>query len=561
MSLEDGLIAFKRGRYTDAIALLNAYCTECQATGSTGSRNYMQAGMALVKAYHADKQMNQAIAQCEAFMSSEGNPALQIWADKTFPKLQQAQQQPEPEAQPKQNLQPKAESPDALRQLESGIAAQKRGDNKAAIQSLEAYLETCNNVRSRNYMQAQISRVKAYRSLNQLDHAYRICEELHAIDNAALQSWASKAMSALQQAGASSQKTSDDAPSDEATANNIAPSLELSSSQTPTSQPSTLQPSATRSPSPVSRKPPTRPGMARMLDNTATIEISAAAGSSPLPSRSSTTNVSSHSGTSTIGSYSATGGRSRQTTRAHVSRSKTPAATGTGAAALLGGGLLVFFTKPRYRRGLFAVIGLTFALGRACVGGGLSTGDTSIADESYVDYSANALHEAACNGDAQEAQALIQQGTSVNIIDSEGNTPLFLAVSGCSSSYDTYPVTDGHREVMTLLMNHGASTSVTNNYGQTPLHWAAAWGPADVTTTLISSGATIGAMDAYQDTPLHWAAWTGNDASVEALVGLGVPLNPINSDGATPLDVAREYGSYSTAELLQSQGATAALSH
>ncbi|MEB3211294.1 MAG: ankyrin repeat domain-containing protein [Leptolyngbyaceae bacterium] len=551
MSLEAGLTAFKRGHYADAIAHLDTYCAECETLGSTGSRNYMQAGMALVKAYHAEKKFDKAIAQCEVFMASDKNPALKIWADKTFPKLQDAQNAPEPEPKSEEESKLAAESYDALKLLESGIAAQKRGDDKAAIDDLEAYLETCTNVRSRNFMQAQISRVKAYRSLGQLERAHAICEELQAIDNAALQSWASKAISALGQAGGAPAATASE-PSDETQSESV--STDSENSHLDTDKLSVQSPEK-RSPAPIPRKPPIRPGVARMLDNTSTVEISAAASASSFPSEPSSQSASvpsSHPGSSHHTTSSSRSG----TSHSRSSSSKAPTAAGTGVAALLGGGLLVMLTKPVFRRFLFAIIGLTIGVSRACLGGGF-TGSDSYTDESYSDYTADALHDAACNGDPQEAQALIQNGTSVDVIDSEGNTPLFLAVSGCSSNYETYPVTEGHRAVITLLINNGASTSSVNNYGQTPLHWAAAWGPADVTTSLVSYGANVGAVDEYQDTPLHWAAWAGNDSSAEALANLGVPLSPINADGDTPLDVARNFGSYSTAELLQGRGATA----
>ena len=121
-----------------------------------------------------------------------------------------------------------------------------------------------------------------------------------------------------------------------------------------------------------------------------------------------------------------------------------------------------------------------------------------------------------------------------------------------------YPVTEGHQAVATLLLNSGASTSVTNIYGETPLHWAAAWGTADITLSLIGQGANINALDEYQSTPLHWAAWGGNQPSTETLVNLGVSLNPQNLDGDTPLDLAHYYSeSRAVATFLQSKGALA----
>lgn len=266
MSLEDGLTAFKRGNYADAIALLDAYCKNCEQSGSVSSRNYMQAGMALVKSYHAERKMEQAIAQCEAFMACENNPALKIWADKAFPKLQQAPTDPEPQTAASSAAPP---PPDKTELLEAGIAAQKRGDNEQAIESLEAYLETCANTRSRNYMQAQMARIKAYRAIGNIDRAYALCEELHASDNPALQSWASKAMSALRPPGS--------APAEQASESGAAQPSGEQATAAPQDQAGHASPKKTpraQAPLPI----PIKPGVARPIDNTSTIEISAVPG-------------------------------------------------------------------------------------------------------------------------------------------------------------------------------------------------------------------------------------------------------------------------------------------
>ncbi len=191
---------------------------------------------------------------------------------------------------------------------------------------------------------------------------------------------------------------------------------------------------------------------------------------------------------------------------------------------------------------------------RACFSGDY------VSDQTYTDstYTFDALHDAACNGDAQQAETLLQSGTDINVSDTDGNTPLFWAVSGCSSADNIYQITDGHRAVTTLLINNGASVNITNAYGETPLHWASAWGTSDIAMSLISQGANINAVDTYQSTPLHWAAHWGNASSAEALVNVGVPLNPKDLDGNTPLDVARYYDEAGTIQtLLQSRGALA----
>lgn len=549
MSLDDGLTAFKRGRYVEAIALLETYCQSCREATSIGSRNYMQAGIALVKSYHAEKQFEKAIAQCEAFMASDKNPALKIWADKTFPKLHQAANQPEPEIESSAVPTSSPQRQDNIHLLDRGIAAQKRGENEKAIEALEAYLVTCSNTRSRNYMQAQMTRIKAYRALGKVDKAFSLCEELHASDNVALQSWASKAMIALRPSGETqAEKTHE---------------VRVETNSANPSQPHSASAQSKKTAPQVPRRSPVRPGVARLLENTSTVEISATSSNKEDLSELLPTSQQSGAHSSSIPSSPAqVSSRTRKPTNASLTRAnrtqtRSSQARGAGTAALLGGGAMVVITRLLFRRGLIAVIAFFIWAARTCLGGDYA-GTQSYSTNDYSDYSYNELHQAACEGNTEEAQTLIQNGIQVDVLDTDGNTPLFWAVAGCSSVDEVYPVTEGHQAVATLLLNSGASTSVTNIYGETPLHWAAAWGTADITLSLIGQGANINALDEYQSTPLHWAAWGGNQPSTETLVNLGVSLNPQNLDGDTPLDLAHYYSeSRAVATFLQSKGALA----
>jgi uncharacterized protein len=58
-------------------------------------------------------------------------------------------------------------------------------------------------------------------------------------------------------------------------------------------------------------------------------------------------------------------------------------------------------------------------------------------------------------GNLQAAQTLVRLGANVDLADSEGMTPLHLAVLG------------GHVEIVGLLLSSGASTSLTNEFGDT----------------------------------------------------------------------------------------------
>lgn len=577
MSLEDGLTAFKRNQYAEAIAHLSRYCRDCEASGSTGSRNYMQAGMSLVKAYHRDRQLDQAIAQCEAFMACDTNPALQIWANRTRPKLTaptsesvQDSSNPAPERTVSAPAPATATAParaaDNLQTLKTGLAAQKRGDYTLAIQSIEAYLTTCTNRRSRAYIQAQIARTKSYRDSGQVDRAIAICEELLTLnENPALQNWATKAFSALRSdpratpvSSNSTQPSASTAPTADTPAFTSAIASISASSLTPRPNPT----GAIASTPTARATAPSQPGVARMLDNTQTVIVSAIPGqpttfsssSSPSPSSppsSSSPSLSSFSNASP--SPAQTRGRSAKSSRTSSRARPAAAPSSSGPAALIGGGILALLFQWLVRRGGGVILfGLVWGL-RACFSGGYIDGA-----ESYASFSP--IHQAACEGDTTELETLIQGGTDVNAPDDSGNTPLFWAVSGCSSFDSVSVPTEGHAAVTTSLLNHGASVDIANAYGETPLHWAAAWGSATTIASLLNQGADWQAVDEYQSTPLHWAAWSGNLSTAEVLVNVGADLNPQNLDGETPLDAARyDPANDAVAAFLQSRGGVASI--
>ncbi|MGF1497024.1 MAG: ankyrin repeat domain-containing protein [Elainellaceae cyanobacterium] len=84
--LETGLQAQKTGKLDQAITALAAYIEQCT---NIKSRSYMQAQMALVKAYRDSGALEKAIAQCQPLLESE-NTALSCWAAKAMAALQSA---------------------------------------------------------------------------------------------------------------------------------------------------------------------------------------------------------------------------------------------------------------------------------------------------------------------------------------------------------------------------------------------------------------------------------------------------------------------------------------
>ena len=80
---------------------------------------------------------------------------------------------------------------------------------------------------------------------------------------------------------------------------------------------------------------------------------------------------------------------------------------------------------------------------------------------------------------------------------------------------------DASAELVALLIRHGADVNAKTNAslysynyygdtptrGETPLHRAAAYSPADIVKMLLVAGADRSIPDANGNTPFHWAGW------------------------------------------------------
>jgi hypothetical protein len=145
------------------------------------------------------------------------------------------------------------------------------------------------------------------------------------------------------------------------------------------------------------------------------------------------------------------------------------------------------------------------------------------------------IHDAARDGDLDKVKALLKENPRlVASRNSAGLTPLHLAAS------------EGHADIVDLLLESGAdvnaNTTASANpslggvavgggvalklgariHGMTPLHYAAQWGYGpkgykDVVELLLAHGATVNARDSYGKTPWHYAAYAGHSEVAELL--------------------------------------------
>ena len=112
-------------------------------------------------------------------------------------------------------------------------------------------------------------------------------------------------------------------------------------------------------------------------------------------------------------------------------------------------------------------------------------------------YSGNApLHSAACYGDLEMVQVLLDYGVDVNAQDRNRDTPL------------DYASSNGHHNdarVARLLIAHGADPNARDMFGVTPLHRASICGRIEIVRLLIEHGANVVVKDDWGETPLDVA--------------------------------------------------------
>ncbi len=168
---------------------------------------------------------------------------------------------------------------------------------------------------------------------------------------------------------------------------------------------------------------------------------------------------------------------------------------------------------------------------------------------------------ASYGGNAKEVTRLLDSGTSPN--PPEGtrsrNTPLrFAAMSGDvetarvllahgadpnTASPFSEAVTFGHAALSQQLLTAGASADGVESTGITLLHWAVITNRASLIPILVKAGADLNATDDYGFTPLMYAATLdyGDTKVLEALLAAGADPTIVDYEKHTPLQQTRRF--------------------
>jgi ankyrin repeat protein len=108
--------------------------------------------------------------------------------------------------------------------------------------------------------------------------------------------------------------------------------------------------------------------------------------------------------------------------------------------------------------------------------------------------------------------------------------------------------------VRTLLQADPGLVSSKDEYGGTPLHWAAQMGQKAMAELRLSNSADANAKDNDARTPLHWAAETGQKDIIQLLLANKAEINAKANNGMTALHLAEQNGHKDVAELMRQHG-------
>jgi ankyrin repeat protein len=181
-----------------------------------------------------------------------------------------------------------------------------------------------------------------------------------------------------------------------------------------------------------------------------------------------------------------------------------------------------------------------------------------------------ALCQAARNGQYAVMTFLIDQGARSNGVfqmyigeKQTPVTPLWLAArlvhcpAGKGTESDAFKKSHTPEMLVQLLLEHGAESDINTScgqWGQTPLLAAAVAGRAEVVTMLLEYGASIGINDVQGIGPLMYAAWHGRRDVVEVLLNHGAGAN-VKHGEISALILAAENDHIDIVQLLAKRGA------
>jgi ankyrin repeat protein len=163
-------------------------------------------------------------------------------------------------------------------------------------------------------------------------------------------------------------------------------------------------------------------------------------------------------------------------------------------------------------------------------------------DPKYEEAKVSALTAAISAGHVYTMKLLLRLGAPVN--KGENEKPIHAASRV------------GHQEIVSLLLQHGASLDSRTVNGNTALHLASEAGHISLVKYLVERERNdVNSLNSENETPLHLAVRNGRENLVKYLVENGCNINATTDYHATCLHVACENGLYAIVEYLLKHGA------
>jgi ankyrin repeat protein len=128
-------------------------------------------------------------------------------------------------------------------------------------------------------------------------------------------------------------------------------------------------------------------------------------------------------------------------------------------------------------------------------------------------------------------------------VDEYGRTPLHYAAADGDTSQVEKLLRKG-------LFRTGADPNAQDDCGWSPLHFAAQAQSAPVTAALLRAGADVGLRESFGNTPLIRAVFSsrGNGSVIQLLRSAGADPMAANHSGVTPVELARTIANYDIAQ-------------
>jgi len=186
----------------------------------------------------------------------------------------------------------------------------------------------------------------------------------------------------------------------------------------------------------------------------------------------------------------------------------------------------------------------------------------------------NTIHLAACRGNLSRVKEFVEEGTDVNIRDEFGCTPLHWAALAESTEVADFLIDKGADvnakgavditpllaargfPMIKLLVSRGADIQAQRRFQRmTKLHMVCTEKDKDVVEFLINKGAQVDRKNRRGQTPLWLAASCGRKEIVELLIKKGADINVSNNQGLTLLTMAKQQKHTEVVNILRQHGA------